>query len=80
MVREVDDEVLVLDTVSDRIHRLNRTAGVIWQSCDQAASAADIAAALARAFEVEEHVALRDVLTTLEQLRALDLITDDPAR
>ena len=32
--REIDDELLVLDTESNRIHQLNRTAGVIWRLCD----------------------------------------------
>jgi hypothetical protein len=74
MVREVDREILLLDTESDQIHQLNQTASFIWRRCDEAASAEEIAALLATEFEVEEDTALKDVVEVLGKLRALNLI------
>jgi hypothetical protein len=75
MVREVDDNLLLLDTESNRIHQLNHTAGRIWQRCDTASPDA-IAAELARDYDVGEVQALSDVVTMLERFRALNLVVD----
>jgi cellulose synthase/poly-beta-1,6-N-acetylglucosamine synthase-like glycosyltransferase len=74
LVRELDQEMVVVDTVADRIHQLNQTAGFIWQSCDNAPSEEAIAELVAREFEVEKQVALRDVRQTLATLHSLDLL------
>ena len=74
MVREVDEEVLLLDTESNLIHKLNQTASFIWRKLDQVPSPDDIARMLAKEFEVEEHVAARDVNSTLEKLLQLKLV------
>ncbi len=74
MAREVDGEVLILDTESDLIHQLNATASFIWNGCDGATSEAQIAAALAKAFDIGHDTALKDVLDTVSALRALKLI------
>lgn len=76
MVREVDRDILLLDTESDHIHQLNQTASFIWRSCDGASSAEEIAGLLAKEYEVEKHVALKDVIETLSSLRALNLFVD----
>jgi hypothetical protein len=75
MVREVDGELLLLDTSANRIHQLNRTASFIWQRCEDVASEADLAAELALEFDVEEGQALHDVERTLSTLRALELVS-----
>jgi hypothetical protein len=74
IVREVDGELVVLDTQANRVHKLNRTAGAIWRRCGSAASPAEIARDLAEEFDVDPDIALQDVLVTLEQLRALNLL------
>jgi hypothetical protein len=75
MVREVDGELLLLDTNSNRIHQLNRTASFIWQRCDEVASVAELAAELALEFDVERGQALNDVTKTLNTLRSLELVS-----
>jgi len=75
MVREVDGELLLLDTNSNRIHQLNRTASFIWQRCDDVTSAAELAAELALEFDVEAGQALNDVTETLNTLRSLELVS-----
>ena len=76
MVREVDRDLLLLDTEAEYIHQLNHTASFIWRSCDGTSSAEDIAGLLAKEYEIEKHVALRDVVETLSSLRALNLVVD----
>src|SRR5258708_112213 len=74
MVRELDREVLLLDTESNLIHKLNQTASFIWRMLDHVRSTEEIARMLAKEFEVEEHVAVDDVTSMLEKLRELKLL------
>jgi hypothetical protein len=74
MVREIDGEIVVLDTLSNHIHQLNRTASFIWHLCEQEARPEAIAAALGAEFDVDQETALRDVLETLTKLRSLNLL------
>ena len=76
MVREVDGELLLLDTNSNRIHQLNRTASFIYQRCEHVDSADQLAAELALEFDVEEVQALNDVTKTLQALRSLELVNE----
>jgi hypothetical protein len=76
MVREVDGELLLLDTSSNRIHQLNRTASFIYQRCEDVRSPQELAAELAVEFDVEEVQALNDVTKTLHTLRSLELVND----
>ena len=79
MVREVDGEFLVLDTLSNQLHHLNRTASFIWRMCDEATMPQTIASALAAEFAVDEETALTDVLETLIKLRSINLLTNEIA-
>ena len=74
MVREIDGEVLVLDTRANRIHQFNRTASIIWRRCGEEPHT--IASALVAEFSVDEETALRDVVETLSTLRSLRLIVN----
>ena len=76
MVREIDGEILMLDTLSNQIHHLNRTASFIWRMCDLGNVPETIASALAAEFAVDEQTALKDVVETLSKLRSLNLLTD----
>jgi hypothetical protein len=74
IVREVDGETLVLDTRSDRIHRLNVTASFIFRARRDGMDVAGIASAFAARYGVDGATALHDVAETLTKLRALDLL------
>ena len=76
MVRELDREVVLLDTESNLIHKFNQTASFIWQRLDDAGSAQEMAGLLAKEYEVEEHVALKDVDETLGSLLRLKLVVE----
>jgi len=74
IIREVGDELLLLDVEADLVHQLNETASSIWRSCDDAASPEAIADLLAARYDVDAEVALKDVRDTVEKLRALKLV------
>ena len=76
MVRDIDREVLLLDTESNQIHQLNLTASFIWRKCDEARSTEEMAKLLVQEFDVEEDIALRDVIETVARLRALNLVVE----
>ena len=76
-VRFVDNEFIVLDRQSGLIHRLNRTAGYIWERCNGRSTTLDIASQLARDFEVPSDVATADTLSCVEQLQTLNLLKKD---
>jgi hypothetical protein len=74
MVREIEREMLLLDTESNLIHKLNQTASFIWRSLGEVRSSEELARRLANEYEVEEHLALRDVVETLRRLMQLNLV------
>lgn len=75
LVREVDGEVLVLDTESDRIHQLNLSASFIWHQFAAGAPADEIAKRLAITFDVDDDTAYRDVSAILRDFLALGFVT-----
>jgi hypothetical protein len=74
LVREVDGEVLVLDSVADRIHQMNATASLIWQLAVRGMDPVEIAKVLENQFEVNNDIALTDVRETLAEFRKLQLL------
>jgi Coenzyme PQQ synthesis protein D (PqqD) len=72
--RVVDGETVLLDRAGGRVHQLNATATFVWSKLDGAASAEEVAAAVAEAFEVEPQTAVRDVNALLDQFRTLNLL------
>ena len=75
-IREVDRDLLLLDTGTQRIHQLNATASFIWRCCGEVDSAEENARLLTAEYAVEDQVALRDVAETLGRLRELQLVVD----
>lgn len=76
VARQVDLDLLLLDTDAELIHQLNQTARFIWDHCDGEKSAGQIADLLADEFAVESNVALNDVVETLKKLREVNLVVD----
>lgn len=75
LVRELDGEVLILDTVGDHIHRLNETAALIWRLHEDGADERAIADALSARFDVAVDRARADVRDTLQALHRLDVLS-----
>ena len=74
--RIVDGEVVVLDHANEQIHKLNTTAGFVWNHLDGIVSVERVAAELTQHFEVDEQRALMDVRTIVAQLKDLGLVTE----
>jgi hypothetical protein len=72
VIRELDDETLVYDTVRDKAHCLNRTAALVWGECDGKTTAREVAGTLRSKFNVpvEEDI----VWLAIKQLEQFHLI------
>ena len=70
----LDDEALLLDPRTDRIHQLNPQASVIWSVLDGEGTVGDLVDDLADAFAVSPDVVRDDVHRLVEQLAAFDLL------
>ena len=69
------EELLLLDTVADRIHQLNSTAGFIWSKLgERSIPTLDIAQTLCNEFDVSADQARTDVEATLRQFRENGLL------
>jgi len=75
--RTVDSEVIVFDRQGGLIHRLNLTAGYIWERCNGQFTTLDIASQLAQDFAIAADVALKDTLICVAQLQTLNLLEKD---
>ena len=72
--RLVDGEVIILDRENDRIHQLNATASLVWESLGGKVKTSEIASKLAERYDVTARVALADVERIVTELKGLDLI------
>jgi hypothetical protein len=75
ILREIDDEILLMDNQAMQIHQLNRTASYIWSRCDGSTSTDEIIEQVAREFDVEDHVATKQVKELIAQLVELKVLT-----
>jgi PqqD family protein of HPr-rel-A system len=74
--RHVDGEAVVLDRDTGTVHRLNATATCIWDHCNGKNTPADIAAAVAAAFDSPPDDVLADTERTLADMRRLGLLRE----
>ncbi len=77
-IRNVDDRVLVHDPAHDKVHVLNRTAGIILTLCDGTRSSAEIAHALSAAARIDISVVIRDVDAIVLEFASLQLVDTSP--
>jgi len=71
IVREIGAEIVILDTRSSQIHRLNATASQIWKSLQDGMDSNEIARLVEGTFDVPHSVALTDVNSVVMKLRTL---------
>src|SRR5438132_14004532 len=48
LAQDIGDETVIYDQERHKVHRLNRTARLVWQSCDGQKTVADLAGILHR--------------------------------
>jgi hypothetical protein len=74
ILRNVQQDLLLLDTEFNQIHQLNETARFIWENWEQVPDPVEIARLLAQKFDVEEQVVLNDVSAIVGRLQELNLL------
>jgi len=74
IVRQLGDELVILDTRSNRIHQLNRTAAFVWNEIRKGVQPEAIPKHLVRQFEVESETAVLDSRKVVADLHTLGLL------
>lgn len=69
-----DEEVYILDATGESIHKLNRTASLIWELCDGSNTVGKIIQDITRAYEVDTVTATRTTVDFLETMVKKNLI------
>jgi hypothetical protein len=78
---ELDGEVVLLDEVSQRLHRLSATGALVWACLDGGSSVGDIVTDLAEGLGLRRSVVLADVLAIVCRLGDEGLLANGaPAR
>jgi len=76
VVKEVDHELLIYKTDSNKAYCLNETSAIVWKSCDGKNSVEDISKKLSKHFRKAVNSDL--VLLAIDQLKTDDLISQAP--
>ena len=74
--RQLDDQWVIFDPTTDRLHALNLTAALIWTECAGERDVVGIADQVAAAFDPPASLdgVLRDVTATVERFREQGLL------
>ena len=75
--RIVEDEVVILDRGTGNLHRLNATAGTIWQHCDGRSTLDEISARVAAEFDKDLTEVREAVRATIEDFEQLGLLSSN---
>lgn len=73
--RRFGDELVLLDFARGEYFGLDEVGRVIWDACAGGAKLSDVAALLARDFEVDQETALADVCALVQTLEKDGLVT-----
>jgi hypothetical protein len=78
LFRYLDDEWVIFDPVTDRLHALNLTAALVWAECDGERDVAAIADEVASAFDppLPRDRVLDDVRGAIEAFRDEGLLLE----
>lgn len=78
LFRHLDDQWVIFDPITDKLHALNLTAALVWSECTGERDLGAIADAVAGAFETAptRDDVLRDVVTTVGHLREQGLLLE----
>ena len=74
LYREVDNEIVVLDRHSEKIHQLNESAAHVWKHCDGSHSLPEIGLSLAQEYGIPFSTAEADVTRTVSDFATLGLL------
>lgn len=71
---EMDQDISLYDPRDEKVTVLNVTAGDIWRLLDGETTLREIASLLARAYDADEEEVQGDVVRTVDELAAEDLV------
>lgn len=74
MVREIDGEIVALDSRANLVHQLNGVASLIWRLATEGKSPDAIAEAIVSEHDVDRKEASKDVVEMLARLRSMGLL------
>ena len=74
LVEEIEDEIVIYDPRTHRVHHLNPMASIIWELCDVSPNPKDIAKEIVDALKADHLNVEKDVLETLGQLQGKGLL------
>jgi len=72
--RRIEETIILIGKDGLEIHTLNKTAALIWELCDGANNADEIAASLCERFNVLPVEACVDVRETINKLERMGLL------
>jgi hypothetical protein len=75
-IRTTGDDVLVHDPAHEKVHVLNKTAGLVLELCDGEHSPSEIARSLSDATGAQMSLVTRDVEAVLHDFFALKLLSE----
>jgi hypothetical protein len=74
MVREIDGEIVALDSQANLVHQLNGVASLIWRLAREGKGPDAIVEAIVSEHDVDRDAASKDVGETLARLRSIGLL------
>jgi hypothetical protein len=74
MVREIDGELVALDSRANLVHQLNGVASLIWRLATEGKGPDAIVEAIVSEHDVDRDAASKDVGETLARLRSIGLL------
>ena len=72
--REIDDECVIVDTLSGNVHQFNAAAACIWRNLEDDMDILSLAGVLHKNFRIDMDAAIADAETCVKQLCDLGLI------
>ncbi|MBX2820650.1 MAG: PqqD family protein [Rhodothermaceae bacterium] len=75
IAQHVLDEMVLYDSEKEEGYSLNQSARSIWDLCDGQRTISDICSALAAPLSLDPGLLQDDVLITIQQLAAMNLVT-----
>lgn len=73
---EVDDEIVLYDDTTGRLHRLNPGAATLWRCLDGTGTLADVARDIAEVYHADPEQVLADVVELSRQFAGEGLLAD----
>lgn len=75
-IERLEDELLILDKRSQKIHQLNTTASTIWSGISAGTETQSIVRDIAETYDVSPATAAQDVAVVVDELFALGLLEE----